>query len=81
MRKSTKKSACSSSKRRGSNSTIRMATGLLKEQKKDYQKIFRSEVKKAKDPKEGAKRAGRIYREKYGATAEARWKKVLKRAK
>ena len=81
MRKSTKRSACSSSKRRGGNSTIRMATGLLKEQKKDYQKIFRSEVKKAKDPKEGAKRAGRIYREKYGATAEDRWKKALKRAK
>ena len=30
---------------------------------------------------EGAKKAGRIYRERYGATAEARWLKALKRAK
>lgn len=58
-----------------------MAAKILKAQKDDYQKIFRSEVKKAGDPKEGAKNAGRIYRERYGATAEARWKKALKRAK
>lgn len=81
MRKASKRSACSSSKRRGSNSTVKMASKILKAQKDDYQKIFRSEVKKADGPKEGAKRAARIYRDRYGATKTDRWKKALKRAK
>lgn len=77
-----KKSACSSKKtsKRGNN-TVAFAAKALKAQKADYQKIFRAEVKKASDPKQGAKKAGQIYRERYGATATARWKKALKRAK
>lgn len=63
------------------NNTVKMAAKILAAQKADYQKIFRAEVKKSKNPKEGAKKAGRIYRDRYGATAEARWKKALKRAK
>lgn len=77
-----KKSACSSKKssKRGSK-TVSWAAKTLKAQKADYQKIFRAEVKKASDPKQGARNAGRIYRERYGATATARWKKALKRGK
>lgn len=82
MKRTTKRSACSrSTKRRGTNSTMKFASRILHAQKEDYKKIFRSEVKKSRDPKEGAKKAGRIYRDRYGATAEARWKKALKRAK
>lgn len=77
-----KKSACSSKKssKRGNN-TVAFAAKTLKAQKADYQKIFRAEVKKSKDPKAGARKAGQIYRDRYGATATARWKKALKRAK
>ena len=76
-----KKSACSSKKtsKRGVSKMF-SARNILDAQKADYQKIFRAEVKKARDPKQGAKNAGRIYRERYGATATARWKKALKRA-
>ena len=80
MKRTTKKSACSTKGTRKSG-TMSMAAKILHAQKEDYKKIFRTEVKKASDPKEGAKKAGRIYRERYGATAEARWKKALKRAK
>ncbi len=69
------------SKAHKSATTMCYASRILKEQKADYQKIFRAEVKKSKDPKTGAKNAGKIYRDRYGATATARWKKALKRAK
>lgn len=68
-------------KAHGSSTTMRDASRILKAQKDDYQKIFRAEVKKSKDPKAGAKKAGKIYRDRYGATATARWKKALKCAK
>ena len=57
------------------------AAKVLEAQKKDYQRIFREEVRKAKDPKKGAKKAGEIYRSRYGATPTARWKHALKAAK
>ena len=83
MKRTNKRSACSSTARRKSKSTgtMSMAAKILHAQKEDYKKIFRSEVKKASTPQEGAKKAGRIYRDRYGATAEARWQKALKRAK
>lgn len=81
MKRTTKKSACSTNGARKSSSTMRTASKILHAQKEDYQKIFRSEVKKASNPVQGAKNAGRIYRDRYGATAAARWKKALKRAK
>lgn len=68
-------------KAHGNATTMRDASRILKAQKDDYKKIFAAEVKKSKDPKAGAKKAGKIYRDRYGATATARWKKALKRAK
>lgn len=68
-------------KKRSGATTMSCASKILKAQKADYQHIFRTEVKKSKNPKEGAKKAGKIYRDRYGATATARWKKALKRAK
>ena len=76
MKRTTKKSTS-----RKAATTMRDASRILKAQKDDYQKIFAAEVKKSKDPKAGAKKAGKIYRDRYGATATARWKKALKRAK
>lgn len=65
---------------RSANTTMREASRILKSQKEDYQKIFRSEVKKSKDPKKGAKKAGKIYRDRYGNTATARWKRAVRKA-
>ena len=81
MKKTTKKTACSTNGTRKSSSTMKTASKILHAQKDDYKKIFRTEVKKSKNPNEGAKKAGRIYRDRYGATAKARWRKALKRAK
>ena len=57
------------------------AVKVLQSQKDDYRRIFREEVRKAKDPRQGAKKAGEIYRARYGATPTARWKKACSRAK
>ena len=75
MKKTTRKIT------RKAAATMKTASSILKAQKDDYKKIFRTEVKKSRNPKEGAKKAGKIYRDRYGATATARWKKALKRAK
>lgn len=79
--KPTKITKTKNDMKKNKNSTVKMAAKILDAQKADYQKIFRAEVKKSKDPKAGAKKAGKIYRDRYGATATARWKKALKRAK
>lgn len=67
-------------KNRRNSTTMREASRILKSQKEDYQKIFRAEVKKSKDPKAGAKKAGKIYRNRYGNTATARWKRAVRKA-
>lgn len=63
------------------NSTARTASGILKAQKAEYQKIFRAEVRKSSDPKSGAIKAGKIYRKRYGQTPEIRWKRALEKAR
>ena len=58
-----------------------LAVKVLQRQKDDYKKIFKEEVRKSKNPRQGAKKAGEIYRSRYGATPTARWKRALKAAK
>lgn len=77
-KKNTPKNAC---KRGVKTAKKNWAAQVLKSQKNDYQRIFREEVRKASDPKKGAKKAGEIYRSRYGATPKARWKHALKAAK
>lgn len=67
--------------KRAANATVSKARNVLNEQKKDWQRIFKAEVKNSGNPIEGAKRAGEIYRKKYGATAKSRWKNALSEAK
>lgn len=59
---------------------VKTAQKILNQQKKEYQAIFKAEVRKSRDSKEGAKRAGEIYRKKFGYTASARWKRALRKA-
>ena len=67
-------------KTRKAGSKIAFARKILAAQKKDYQAIFRREIKKGGDSKKAAIRAGSVYRSRYGKTATARWKNALKRA-
>lgn len=67
--------------KRTASVTVSKARNVLNEQKKDWQRIFKAEVKNSGNPIEGAKRAGEIYRKKYGATAKSRWKNALSEAK
>ena len=64
-----------------SSSTIKKAQRILDEQKKDYQRIFKAEVRNGGDSKKAAVRAGSTYRSRYGATATKRWENALKKAK
>lgn len=64
------------------SATIKKAERLLKEQKEDFKRIFKAELKrKAGGSKNAAVRAGEVYRKKYGATRKSRWKNALKEAK
>lgn len=67
-------------KKRTASKKIAFARKILAEQKKDYQRIFRAEIRKGGDSKKAAVRAGSVYRSRYGATPTARWKHALKRA-
>lgn len=67
-------------KKRTAEKKIALARKILEDQKKDYQRIFRAEIRKGGDSKKAAVRAGSVYRSRYGATKTARWKHALKRA-
>lgn len=68
-------------KRTKKHSVLAKAKHILAAQKRDYQAIFRKEVKKGGDSKKAAIRAGSIYRSRYGKTATARWQNALTQAK
>lgn len=61
--------------------SIAWAQKIYNAQKKDYQVIFKQEVKKSKSPQKAAKKAGELYRDRYGKTASERWRNALKQAK
>lgn len=67
--------------RRAASATIRKAEGILKEQKSDYQRIFKNQIKKGVGVKNAAIKAGSIYRDLYGSTPKKRWQNALKVAK
>ena len=69
-----------SSPRKGS-SVVKRAQHILKSQKADYGKIFKAEIRKGGSPTNAAKRAGSVYRDRYGSTASKRWKNALQLAK
>ena len=69
-----------SSPRKGS-SVVKSAQHILQSQKADYGKIFKAEIRKGGSPTNAAKRAGSVYRDRYGATPQKRWKNALQLAK
>lgn len=75
----TKKTTRKSSARK-SSAVIKRAQHILKSQKADYRKIFKSEIREGGSPTKAAKRAGSVYRSRYGATGYKRWENALKLA-
>jgi hypothetical protein len=76
----TKKTKRKSVTGKGS-SVVKRAAHILQNQKSDYKRIFKEEIRKGGDSKTAAKRAGSVYRDRYGATASKRWKNALQLAK
>lgn len=66
---------------RKTSGTIKKAQRILEDQKKDYKRIFKNELRRSKNSKIAAVRAGSTYRTLYGSTPQKRWQNALKRAK
>ena len=67
--------------KRNTNNTIKKAQRILEDQKKDYKRIFRNALKKSKNSRSAAVKAGSTYRTLYGSTPQKRWQNALKKAK
>ena len=50
------------------SSVVKRAQHILQSQKADYRKIFKAEIREGGSPTNAAKRAGSVYRDRYGAT-------------
>ena len=70
-----------SKSKRAASATINKARKVLQEQKADYKRIFKNQIKKGGGVKSAAIKAGSIYRDLYGSTPKKRWQNALKVAK
>lgn len=57
------------------------AVSIYNEQKATYQKLLKTKVRQGKKVTVAAKEASKIYKEMYGATPTARWKRAVREAK
>ena len=64
-----------------SSATTRKAVKILEEQKATYQKMLKTKVRQGKKVTTAAKEASSVYKQMYGATPTARWKRALREAK
>ena len=63
------------------SATTRKAVKILEEQKATYQKMLKTKVRQGKKVTTAAKEASSVYKQMYGATPTARWKRALREAK
>lgn len=61
--------------------TTRKAVKIYDEQKETYQKMLKTKVRQGKKVTTAAKEASSVYKQMYGATPTARWKRALREAK
>ena len=57
------------------------AVGIYNEQKETYQKMLKTKCRQGKKVTTAAKEASATYKQMYGATPSARWKRALRQAK
>lgn len=63
------------------SAVTKKAVGIYNEQKETYQKLLKSKCRQGKKVTTAAKEASKTYKEMYGATPSARWKRALRQAK
>lgn len=63
------------------SATARKAQKIYSEQKETYQKMLKTKVRQGKKVTTAAKEASSTYKQMYGATPTARWKRALREAK
>ena len=63
------------------SAVTKKAVKIYDEQKATYQKILKTKVRQGKKVTTAAKEASKTYKEMYGATPTARWKRALRKAK
>lgn len=63
------------------SATIKKAQRIYGEQKETYRKMIKTKVRQGKKVTTAAKEASKVYKDMYGATPTARWKRALREAK
>ena len=63
------------------SATIKKAQSIYAEQKDTYRKMVKTKVRQGKKVTTAAKEASKVYKDMYGATPTARWKRALREAK
>lgn len=63
------------------NATMRKASKIYEEQKETYRKMLKTKVRQGKKVTVAAKEASKTYKELYGQTPSARWKRAMREAK
>ena len=63
------------------SATTKKASCIYADQKETYQKILKTKVRQGKKVTTAAKEASAIYKQMFGATPTARWKRALREAK
>lgn len=74
MKKKTRKPAAASA-------VTKKAVAIYNGQKETYQKMLKTKVRQGKKVTTAAKEASSVYKQMYGATPTARWKRALREAK
>lgn len=63
------------------NATMRKAAKIYDEQKQTYQKMLKTKCRQGKKVTTAAREASATYKQLYGATPAARWKRAIREAK
>ena len=63
------------------SAVTRKAKAIYDDQKATYQKMLKTKVRQGKKVTTAAKEASATYKQMYGATPTARWKRALREAK
>lgn len=63
------------------SAAIKKAVKIYDEQKETYRKLLKTKVRQGKKVTTAAKEASSVYKQMYGSTPTARWKRALREAK
>lgn len=63
------------------SAVTKKAVAIYDEQKAIYQKMLKTKVRQGKKVTTAAKEASKVYKEMYGSTPTARWRRALREAR